>query len=206
MKNIEIAIKELYRLFEELNKKIYKNELPEPAILIQNQGKHKGTLGWCTTKEIWADKENTIKKYEITMCAEYLNRNIHEIAGTMLHEMVHLDNIRDGVKDCTRAGKYHNKKFKAAAEAAGLIVELSDLYGWSQTKLSPDLIQWIKTLNINLNGFKLARSFELAKKGTKKSSTRKYQCPYCENTVRATKDVNIICKDCGCEYIKISED
>lgn len=204
MKNIEIAIKELYRLFEELNNKIFNSELPEPAILIQNQGKHKGVLGWCTTKEIWTDRENTIKKYEITMCAEYLNRNINDIAGTMLHEMVHLDNIRDGVKDTTRSGKYHNKKFKATAEAAGLIVELSDLYGWSQTRLSPDLVQWIETLNMNHIGFKLARSFELTKKGAKKSSTRKYQCPYCDNKVRATKEVNIICKDCGCQYEDIT--
>lgn len=31
----------------------------------------------------------------------------------------------------------------------------------------------------------------------KHSSTRKYQCPDCQMTVRATKDVRLICADCG---------
>lgn len=30
----------------------------------------------------------------------------------------------------------------------------------------------------------------------KRSSTRKYKCPCCGNSVRATKTVNVICGDC----------
>lgn len=36
----------------------------------------------------------------------------------------------------------------------------------------------------------------------KKSSTRKYLCVRCHNSVRATKDVNIMCMDCGLQMIK----
>lgn len=32
--------------------------------------------------------------------------------------------------------------------------------------------------------------------GKRPSSTRKYQCPCCKNSVRATKTVNLICGDC----------
>lgn len=33
--------------------------------------------------------------------------------------------------------------------------------------------------------------------GKRPSSTRKYICPCCHNSVRATKDVHIICADCA---------
>ncbi len=36
----------------------------------------------------------------------------------------------------------------------------------------------------------------------KKSSTRKYLCPGCHNSVRATKDVNIMCMDCSLQMVK----
>ena len=35
------------------------------------------------------------------------------------------------------------------------------------------------------------------------SSTRKYLCPVCGNSVRATKDVNILCMDCNVQMIKV---
>ena len=40
------------------------------------------------------------------------------------------------------------------------------------------------------------------KKPKKKSSTRKYICPVCHNSVRATKDVNILCMDCDEQMVK----
>ena len=37
----------------------------------------------------------------------------------------------------------------------------------------------------------------------KTSSTRKYQCPKCKNSVRATKDLSIICGDCRISFVKV---
>ena len=37
------------------------------------------------------------------------------------------------------------------------------------------------------------------------TSTRKYICPICHNSVRATKNVNIGCLDCGGERMIIAE-
>lgn len=37
----------------------------------------------------------------------------------------------------------------------------------------------------------------------KPSSTRKYQCPKCGNSIRATKDVNILCMDCNEQMLKV---
>ena len=46
----------------------------------------------------------------------------------MLHEMAHLYNLENGIKDTSRAGTYHNAKFKATAEEHGLICERSEIW------------------------------------------------------------------------------
>ena len=70
-------------------------------------------------------------------------RPIEEVAATLLHEMVHYYNYENGIQDCSRGNTYHNRRFKAAAEAHGLIVEHSDKYGWSHTSPSDELLDFI---------------------------------------------------------------
>lgn len=213
--NIDLTIKELYRIFNFFNKKFYDNVLEKPVILVQTNGKHKGTYGWCTSKKIWNDKEGKESYYEITICAEYLNRPIEEIIGTMLHEMVHLNNLQFDIKDTSRSGTYHNKRFKEIAEGRGLIIEYDKRIGWSLTKLQENTKNMITELNPALELFKIARRspYLLSEVGENndnetveeeekpRSSMRKYVCPGCVTIVRATKDVNIICGSCKQTFI-----
>ena len=45
-----------------------------------------------------------------------------------------------GVKDTSRGGTYHNKRFKAEAERRGLLIGYDSRIGWSVTKPGPALI------------------------------------------------------------------
>lgn len=76
--------------------------------------------------------------YEINLCAEHLARPFEQVAGTLLHEMVHLYNLQVGVQDTSRGGTYHNKKYKESAEQHGLNVEKDDKYGWTKTTLNDE--------------------------------------------------------------------
>ena len=146
--------------------------------------------------------------HEINIGAGTLARPIEEVAATLLHEMVHYFNYENGVQDCSRGNTYHNKKFKAAAEAHGLNVEHSDKYGWSHTSPSDALLDFIlenglTDILINRNeysGFQITGTGRHSGTNTtpppRPSSTRKYICPCCGNSVRATKAVNIACLDC----------
>lgn len=51
----------------------------------------------------------------------------------MLHECVHLWNMQQGVKDTSRGGAYHNKKFRDAAVARDLDIRHDPRIGWSFT-------------------------------------------------------------------------
>ena len=103
---------ELNKLFQQINKKFYNNELVMPNILVQSVGK-KRWLGYCTTKKVWDINGNP--NYEIAISSEYLNREFHEVVATLMHELVHLYNLYAEVKDVSGT-QYHNKRFRLEAE------------------------------------------------------------------------------------------
>lgn len=199
-------IEALYKAFDEFNERKFDGEVPRPTITIQTRGNAKA-YGWCSVHPIWNGEEKT---HEINISAEYANRPFLEILGTLLHEMVHLHNISNGIKDCSRGGTYHNKNFKAGAERVGLIVSKSQKYGFSRTEVSEELAEEIREFGIDENTFNTARiDFEQAKseagetvnpktgQAKKKSNVIKWTCPECGAIVRSTKEsVNIICGDC----------
>ena len=121
MVNIEKSIAELNRMFALLNEKYFNNELETPVITIESNGKSPSLIGYFTSEKSWVDKTNN-SYYQITICSEYLDRSIEEICATLLHEMVHQYCKMKEIKDTSRSGMYHNKRYMAMAQAHGLEV------------------------------------------------------------------------------------
>lgn len=194
----------LNKIFDLLNKEFFENTLSRPTITIQSTPKAYGHFS--LREDTWVSKLGGT--HEINIGAGTLSRPIEDIVATLLHEMVHYYNYINGIQDCSRGNTYHNKRFKAAAEARGLIVDYSERYGWSHTSPADELLDFV--LEYGLTDILISRNeftgFQItgtgAHSGTgitpprKTSSTRKYICPCCGNSVRATKLVNIACLDC----------
>lgn len=201
--NIKIAIEELHKAFYLLNEALYENQLPEPAILIQNRGNKKNVLGWCSTKEIWVNSITKDTKYEINIVAERLNRPLFELMGTLIHEMAHLYNLINDIKDVSRNGTYHNKLFKKTAEEHGLIITHDKRLGWSLTTLQEYTKELIMSFELNEEAFSIVRVDQLSEgDGKSKSSSRKYICPGCGTIIRSSKDVSVFCGVCRIAFIK----
>ena len=196
----------LNKVFDLLNTEFFESELSRPTITIQSTPKAYGHFS--LREDTWVSKLGGT--HEINIGAGTLSRPIEEVAATLLHEMVHYHNYLHGVQDCSRGNTYHNRKFKAAAEERGLIVTHSDKYGWSHTSPSDRLLEFIldndlTDILINRNEF---GGFRITGTGThsgtpaiggeapRRSSSRKYMCPCCGMSVRATKMVNVACLDC----------
>ena len=200
----------LNKVFDLLNAAFFESALSRPTITIQSTPRAYGHFS--LRDDTWISKLG--KTHEINIGAGTLARPIEEVAATLLHEMVHYYNFVNGVQDCSRNGTYHNRKFKKAAEARGLIVQHSEKYGWSHTSPSDELLEFVldndlTDILINRNEFS---GFQITGTGThsgtpigttvpKKSSSRKYICPCCGMSVRATKEVNIACLDCGMKMV-----
>lgn len=200
----------LNKIFDLLNEEFFENELSRPTITIQSTPRAYGHFS--LREDTWVSKLGGT--HEINIGAGTLSRPIEEVVSTLLHEMVHYYNYERGVQDCSRGNTYHNRKFREEAERRGLNVEHSDKYGWSHTSPSDLLLDFVlqndlSDILINRNEFS---GFQMGGTGThsgttitptaKKSSSRKYICPCCGTSIRATKKVNIGCLDCGVPMIE----
>ena len=195
----------LNKIFDLLNEAYFESELSRPTITIQSTPKAYGHFS--LREDTWISKLGST--HEINIGAGTLSRPIEQICATLLHEMVHYHNYINGIQDCSRGGTYHNRRFRDSAQDHGLIVEHHDKYGWTITSPSDSLLQFcldndLSDILINRNEF---YGYRVTGTGThsgtptvlppKTSSTRKYRCPCCGNSVRATKAVNIACLDCA---------
>lgn len=200
----------LNKVFDMLNDEFFENALSRPTITIQSTPKAYGHFS--LREDTWVSKSGGT--HEINIGAGTLSRPIENVCATLLHEMVHYWNYENGVQDCSRGGTYHNRRFRDAASARGLIVEHSEKYGWSHTSPADYLLDFV--LRNELTDILITRNelggFGMPGTGThsgtgavtpvKRSSTRKYICPECGMSVRATRYVNIACLDCGRQMIE----
>lgn len=220
LKNIQEVLEQG---FEVLNKVYFDNELPPVVITIMSSPK---IYGHFTVGKVWKVCKTEENYYnEINISAEHLDRSIENVMATLQHELIHFYCQLQKIPDTSQGGRYHNKKFKQEAEARGLIISYAKYIGYSVTEPSQEFIKVIqdnrieKPININRDGIVWGvgtggsggdngngtegTGGTGGQQGKKKTSTRKYQCPSCGNSFRATKDINVLCMDCNKQFIKV---
>ena len=208
--------------FEVLNEVYFDDTLPSVVITIMSSPR---TYGHFTVGKVWKADEEHLN--EINISAEHLDRPIENVMATLQHELIHFYCQINNIADTSQSGRYHNKNFKREAEARGLIISYAKYIGYSVTEPSPEFIEVLqshgieKPLNINRdrmmgitgtggNGSgnddgKSGTDGKGIQTGRKKTSTRKYQCPSCGNSFRATKDLRVLCMDCNKQYVKVEK-
>ena len=179
-----------------LNKKFFGGELPPVIITIQSSPRAYGH--YTTWENTWVGEGQGF--HEINIGAETLDRDASEVLATLSHEMCHHYCAVNNIKDTSRGGTYHNKKFKEVAEGTGaILVDYDPRIGYSPTRPTEALIAFIEEQG--WTGVNLSRQSILGLPGGKgrgrSNGVRKYVCPECGCSVRATKAVNIGCLDCG---------
>lgn len=189
------AIQYLGKLYDFLDEKFFESALSKnkPVITVYPDERNKA-LGWFVLGEVWRRDGEERGATEINIVASTMRLSPHEIAAVLLHEMVHQYCYDNKFKDCSRSGQYHNKLFKRIAESHGLTVDFNSKIGYAITGLT---LESRATIGEFVKDEKFLYR-ESVRKGqrVKSSSTRKYVCPVCGQSVRATKAVNIMCADC----------
>lgn len=209
MNYIGKTLDELYRIFDIVNAERFNGELPQPMITIQ---KGRGSvLGHFTLGKCWRDKNNVVDGndsivdtdvtalYEINIDPRWFyKKTVIDIVGVLIHEMVHYQNKLRDIKDCS--GKIHNKKFKRAAEEAGLIVTKGDTVGWGYTAVSDELRDFIEQkVKPDETCFFYFRAGESVDDGEKKKRQKnffKFTCPSCGQEIKGRRDSKVRCGLC----------
>lgn len=178
-----------------LNNQYFGGQLPPVVITIQSSKAY----GHYTMWDAW---ENETEGYrEINLGAETLNRPIEQVIATLIHEMVHHYNATVlHQKDTSRGNTYHSKKFKEVAEGTGAVtIGYDPRIGHSPTTPTQALIDFVEEQG--WKGVDLSRNTPQKSTRGRKNGVRKYICPVCGSSVRATKAVNIGCLDCSCPMV-----
>ena len=122
----------------------------------------------------WEGQKQT-KLPEIILFGEALSRGAQATLGTLIHESAHaLAHVRE-IKDTSRQGRFHNKKFKELAAEVGIDVAHSPTIGWSITTLPKPTADLYKSeLAVLAKALKTYRLPDV--KPTKPKTTIKINC------------------------------
>lgn len=182
--------KTLENMFDALNKIYFDSKLPKPVITVQSSPK---AYGHCTTKKIWTSETEAM--YEINIGAEFINRPIEQTAATLCHEMVHLYYRENDITETCQNGRYHNKTFKAEAEARDLEIGYDRAIGYSLTKPTETFINKLHESGFDMS-IKFARAMPTKKAAADRQKAHKYVCPICGQEVRTTSELYLKCGLC----------
>lgn len=219
-----LELENMYRRLNELVFAKHAKRIELPVFLtIQSRGKRRA-YGWCYIVPNWVASDG-----------ETLGRPLEETFVTLVHEMVHLYNAQEGIKDTASRSDRHNKKFGATCDLIGLANKPDEYLGWTthcpwsessdelhelleryKEEGRPELLQvnrmdekgvvWKpgKGTNGGEAGGEEGTNGGEEKPKRKKSNQRKYVCPVCGTSIRATKDVRVMCADCM-ELMELAE-
>lgn len=193
MNSIRPALEALETAFAQLAHRLDLPAGPAPVFTIQAAGR-KRALGWFWAAT-WQNGQPEALP-EINLAAEHLARGYEAAMETLVHELAHWANWLAKVKDCNASG-YHNRHFKARAEALGLTVEKMGRHGWAYTNLGPELRKTVYGLHVNREAFALARLEKTATKGATRQKLWRCGC----TRIRAAVEVHAVCLACGENFI-----
>lgn len=186
------------------------DELPAVVITVAS--------GSMTKHPVWGHfaamrwQHGTTKLPEILIAGEGLNRPVTDVLATLLHETAHaLGDVR-GIKNTSRQGRWHNKKFAQLANELGLDAAKDDKIGWSVTTLQPDTETAYKAVLRALETALTAWRHPETSSSTSRSSSNNgatCQCG-CPRRIRVSASVlelgPITCGICGDDFTSDDEE
>lgn len=135
----------------------------------------------------WVDRDGN-DVHEILMSGESLERGAVATLGTMIHELAHLYNYENGIKDTSDTGRYHNKRFRATAEMFGLTIDVAERIGHSVTTVPPEterkFAAQVEALEEAITAWRRPDLKIAASAPAKKFL---FGCPECDDPVQVTK-------------------
>jgi hypothetical protein len=112
-------------------------DVPAAVVIVGSgsQGRARGLRLGHFAASRWSVAPGTPSLGEVFVAGEGLDRGSVDVLGTLLHEAAHALAHARGVRDTSRQGRYHNRRFAQLAGELGLDVEHHAQLGWSLTSV-----------------------------------------------------------------------
>lgn len=140
--------------------------------------------------------------YVIKAAAANLEGPVSQIYADLFHQIVHILNAENEIRDTSKQGQYHKKEFKSRAESLGLmILNKKDGYGFTHVIVPDELIK-----KVDYPGFeeKLKKAIEedIKRIANWRQKETIYYCPVCNQMARADLKSKFFCGYCNVEMIR----
>lgn len=139
--------------------------------------------------------DNGVLKHEILVCENDLFNNDKRLLIDILCQIIQIIILPYGIKAYNR-GVYMNKSVAKYFHQYG-IKTIRTKYGFEPVNCEEKYIKELSQYEFGKNDIQLYTPSSALTNGRKQSSTRKYICPGCGNSFRATKNINMLCLDCN---------
>lgn len=118
---------------------------------------------------------------EVHISSHILAQGARSVLETLLHEAVHSIAAARGIKDTSRQGRWHNKRFETLAKLVGLTVEKSDRIGCTTPDITEETFNLYKETLDDLDQVvgDLYRTAKIKLANTRAKPV-KLVCPCCE--------------------------
>ena len=142
---------------------------------------------------------------ELFISGEGLCRGAVDVFGTLLHEATHgVANTRE-IKDTSRQGRYHNRRFRDLGTELGLTLEEDSRIGWSVTRVPPATVEGYTDAIGSLTDALVAyRHAEVKVTKTTKSTNLVVAACFCPRKIRVAAstlgEAPIVCGACRHEF------
>jgi len=180
-------------------------EVPEVVLVVASGSDPRGrslTLGHFAAAR-W-QLADTTHRAEVLVSGEGLRRGALDVLGTLLHEAAHGLAHARGIKETSREGRYHNRRFAQLAEELGIEVAHVQPLGWSATTVPASTADaYDATVSALGAALVLWRRAELAATSAGPSPARRRVVCVCTcerriHVVRSTLEQGpILCGACG---------
>lgn len=148
---------------------------------------------------------------ELFVSGEGLQRGATDVLGTLLHEAAHgLASVRE-IKDTSRQGRYHNKRFKDLGAELGLELTEDPSIGWSITSVpAATAAEYAEELAALTAALVIYRHAEIRPTSKSKSTNLAVAVCLCPRKIRVAKstlaEAPITCGKCGADFEAEDED
>jgi hypothetical protein len=188
--------------------------LEEAHSLIQKEtGSPRATLSIGRSSKVhghftpWTPWQNEEEQFhEIFLSASSFNRGARATLGTLLHEMAHSLDTKEGRKGTSGDG-YHNQTFKNTAEKIfGLEIKQIKGKGWTDTIVPDSCVEmWKEAFSIIEKALKLTATNEETNKPKGRNKNQLVAMCECGEKIRLSLKAYIrcrpVCRDCESDFV-----
>lgn len=194
----------LQAAYDFFNAKFFDSRLPKVFFTIDWHNK-KSNGYFCPHKLVnKEDAEAKAKASVIALNPDYLARDVYEVLATLVHEMCHVWEFEEFIKDPYKLTSYHSKRFEKRLSECNLKAVINNKSRSSCSTVIPDdgIFKGIADEYLKTKEFLSIASTKGDKKAKAKNKT-KYVCTGCETNVWGKAGLNLHCNECDMDFEEV---